>query len=571
MQVPIRFFPKFADPTRINENSDLQSETKKFEDSFSQAQRQAWQLELISQEDFGLIPKTPNPQADWGRQEADLNAATHFVGDAFVSELHSDTVSLEAQKLPLNVGESQNNTNDILLTSELTLGIDDKQHSETVNLEAPKSVLNTGEGHKVSYDTRLSSAFSESIDDEHLIKSINAKFFLTTVQANSEHAAAGSDKHANLPATNIPTTQILESPQTSLHRIIIEKNATEHISSTFAFDRLSPGRVNEDGTFSYNPDNSNAKKSMTDFLNLPIGLELISEALSGSYSIAKLGKLNDFSKISTTLPIKTRLKASASSLHYSAFLFNENGTGNYDLGRVLHSVIVAKGSRFVNLEQNSAQFVVPTTLYFSSNYNISSKHKIGNGFNTEKDVLTNDILRNTAMVKFSAIDDLNARNQNDNKFDKSISVDVSRTYKLDMSLNTWQKVFSSQINKAALENITKLQFTINPKKLGSVSVSLQLDAGSVNVSIFSSNGHVANILQTSEGKLETLLSDHGMKLASYNVSSEQNGQDKRERAPTNGRHSEIVERNGSKTAGVVQSEAKLRTSTSHNGDYDYLV
>ena len=571
MHVPIRFIPKFADPARINENSDLQSETKKFEDSFSQAQRQAWQLEHISHEDLGLIPKTPNPEADWRRQEADANAATHFLGDAFVSELHGDTVSLEAQKLPLNVGESQNNTNDILLTSELTLGIDDKQHNETVNLEAPKSVLNTGEGHKVSYDTRLSSDFSESVDDEHLIKSNNAKFFLTTAQANSEHAAAGSDTHATSPAPIIPTTQILESPQTFLHRIRKEKSAIEHTSSTFAFDRLSTGHVHEDGTFSYNPDNSNAKKSTIDFLNLPIGLELTSEALSGSYSIAKLGELYDFSKILTTLPIKTRLKASASSLQYSAFLFNENGTGNYDLGRVILSVIGAKGSRFVNSEQNSAQFVMPTTLHFSSNYNISSKHKIGNGFNTEKDALANDILRHAAMVKLSAIDDLSERNLKDNKFDKSISVDVPRTYKLDMSLNTWQKVFSSQISKAALENITKLQFTINPKKLGRVSVTLQMDAGNVNVSIFSSNGHVTNILQTSEGKLETLLSDHGMKLASYNVSSEQNGRDKRDRAPTNGRHSEIVERNGSKTAGVLQSEAKSRPSTTHNGDYDYLV
>ena len=570
MHVPIKFLPNFTDPARINENSDLQSETKKFEDSFTQAQRQTWQVEHSSDEDFSLMLKTPNPETEWVRQEADLNAATHLVGDAFVSELYSDTVSVEAKKLPVNGGESQDDANDILLTSELTLGFDDKQHSAAVNLEAPKSVLKSGEGHKVSHDTQLSSDFSESIDDEHLFKSTNAKFFLTTAQANSEHAAAGSDTDATLPSTIIPTTQILERPQTSVERIRIEKNATEYTFSTFEFDHLPLGHLHESGTFLNNPVKSGAKKSRADFLNLLRGLELTSEALSGSYSIAKLGELNDFSKITTTLPIKTRLKASASSLQYSA-LFNENGTGNYDLGRVILSVIGAKGSRFVNLEQNSAQFVMPTTLHFSSNYNISSKHKIGNGFNTDKDPLANDILRHAAMVKFSAIDDPSARNLKDNKFDKSISVDVPRTCKLDMSLNTWQKVFSSQISKAALENITKLQFTINPKKLGRVSVTLQMDAGNVNVSIFSSNGHVTNILQTSEGKLETLLSDHGMKLASYNVSSEQNGQDKRERAPTNGRQSEIVERNGSKTAGVVQSEAKSRTSTSHNGDYDYLV
>ena len=571
MHVPIKFLPNFTDPARINENSDLQSETKKFEDSFSQAQRQAWQVEHSSDQDFRLMLKTPNPETEWVRQEADLNAATHLVGDAFVSELYSDTVSVEAKKLPVDGGESQDDANDILLTSELTLGFDDKQHSATVNLEAAKSVLKSGEGHKVSHDTQLSRDFSESIDDEHLFKSTNAKFFLTTAQANSEHPAVGSDKDATLPSTIIPTTQILERPQTSVERIRIEKNATEYSFSTFEFDHLPLGHLHEDGTFLNNPVKSGAKKSRADFLNLLRGLELTSEALSGSYSIAKLGELNDFSKITTTLPIKTRLKASASSLQYSAFLFNENGTGNYDLGRLILSVIGAKGSRFVNLEQNSAQFVMPTTLHFSSKNNISPKHEIGNVFSVEKEALATDILRNAAMVKFSAIGDLNARNPNDNQFDKSISVDVPRTYKLDMSLNTWQKVLSSQISKAALENITKLQFTINPKKLGRVSVNLQMDAGNVNVSIFSSNGHVANILQTSEGKLETLLSDHGMKLASYNVSSEQNGRDKRDRAPTNGRNSEIVERNGSKTAGVLQSEAKSRPSTTHNGDYDYLV
>ena len=596
MHVPIKFLPNFTDPARINENSDLRSEAKKFADSFSQAQGQTFQLEHSSHEDFGSLLKTPNPDTkveyhivdrenklsltedaqsvlatEWVRQEAGTKAAAYLEGDTFFSELNSDRVSLDAPISPLKGSESYNEVNDISLTSGFTIGYVDKQHNETVNLEAPKSSLKSGEGYKWSHDTQLSSDFSKSIDDEHLILSSNAKFFLTTAQANSEHAAAGSDTDATLPSTIIPTTQILERPQTSVERIRIEKNATEYTSSTFEFDHLPLGHLHEDGTFLNNPVKNGAKKSRADFSNLLRGLELTSETLSGPYPLEKLGTLNELLKASITLPIKTWLKASASSLHYSMFPVNENGSENYTLGRVLQSVIGAKGSPFVNLEQNSAQFAMPTTLRFSSKNNISPKHEIGNVFSVEKEALATDILRNAAMVKFSAIGDLNARNPNDNQFDKSISVDVPRTYKLDMSLNTWQKVLSSQISKAALENITKLQFTINPKKLGRVSVNLQMDAGNVNVSIFSSNGHVANILQTSEGKLETLLSDHGMKLASYNVSSEQNGRDKRDRAPTNGRNSEIVERNGSKTAGVLQSEAKSRPSTTHNGDYDYLV
>ena len=502
MHVPIKFLPNFTDPARINENSDLRSETKKFADSFSQAQGQTFQLEHSSHEDFGSLLKTPNPDTkveyhivdrenklsltedaqsvlatEWVRQEAGTKAAAYLEGDTFFSELNSDRVSLDAPISPLKGSESYNEANDISLTCGFTIGYVDKQHNETVNLEAPKSSLKSGEGYKWSHDTQLSSDFSKSIDDEHLILSSNAKFFLTTAQANSEHAAAGSVTDATLPSTIIPTTQILERPQTSVERIRIEKNATEYTFSTFEFDHLPLGHLHEDGTFLNNPVKSGAKKSRTDFLNLLRGLELTSETLSGPYSLEKLGKLNELLKASITLPIKTRLKASASSLHYSTFPVNENGSENYTLGRVLQSVIGAKGSSFVNLEQNSAQFAMPTTLRFSSKNNISPKHEIGNVFSVEKEALATDILRNAAMVKFGAIGDLNARNPNDNQFDKSISVDVPRTYKLDMSLNTWQKVLSSQISNAALENITKLQFTLNPKKLGRVSVTLQMDAG----------------------------------------------------------------------------------------------
>ena len=60
MHVPIKFLPNFTDPARINENSDLRSETKKFADSFSQAQGQTFQLEHSSHEDFGSSLRTSN-------------------------------------------------------------------------------------------------------------------------------------------------------------------------------------------------------------------------------------------------------------------------------------------------------------------------------------------------------------------------------------------------------------------------------------------------------------------------------------------------------------------------------
>ena len=596
MHVPIKFIPNFTDPARKNENSDLRSETNKFEDNFTQAQQRALQEERSAHKEFGSSLRTSNletevdchnldrenklllndntpivPNTEWSRQGADKTAALHLEGHAFVSDINSATGSFEAPKAPLKDGENYNETNSIPLTSEFILGVADKQREETGNLKASNSLLKSGDDDKASQDTKLSSRFSESIDDAHLTLPGYVKFVSTTAHANSDYIQAGSDTQETATAEEISATQLLKRRPTSFEQIRIEKNATDNTSKTFAFDRQSFGYVYEDGIFLNNAVESGAVKSRVGFLTLLGGSDHTSEVLSGPDSITEFGMFKKLSKVSITSSLKTKLKARASSLHYSALQFNEIAPGNYDLGRVLQSVIGAKGSPFVNLDQTSAQFVIPTTLHFSSKNNISPKHEIGNVFSVEKEALATDILRNAAMVKFSAIGDLNARNPNDNQFDKSISVDVPRTYKLDMSLNTWQKVLSSQISKAALENITKLQFTINPKKLGRVSVTLQMDAGNVNVSIFSSNGHVANILQTSEGKLETLLSDHGMKLASYNVSSEQNGRDKRDRAPTNGRQSGIVERDGSKTAGGLQSESKSRTSNTHNGDYDYLV
>ena len=596
MHVPIKFLPNFTDPARKNENSDLRSETNKFEDNFTQAQQRALQEERSAHKEFGSSLRTSNLETEvdchnlgrqdklllndnaptvlnteWSRQGADKTAALHLEGHAFVSDINSATGSFEAPKAPLNDGENYNETNEIPLTSEFILGVVDKQREETGNLKAFNSHLKSGDDDEASQDTKLSSKFSESIDDAHLTLPGYVKFVSTTAHANSDYIQAGSDTQETATAEKISATQLLERRPTSFEQIRIEKNATDKTSKTFAFDRQSFGYVYEDGIFLNNAVESGAVKSRVGFLTLLGGSDHTSEVFSGPDSITEFGMFKKLSKVSITSSLKTKLKARASSLHYSALQFNEIAPGNYDLGRVLQSVIGAKGSPFVNLDQTSAQFVIPTTLHFSSKNNISPKHEIGNVFSVEKEALATDILRNAAMVKFSAIGDLNARNPNDNQFDKSISVDVPRTYKLDMSLNTWQKVLSSQISKAALENITKLQFTINPKKLGRVSVTLQMDAGNVNVSIFSSNGHVANILQTSEGKLETLLSDHGMKLASYNVSSEQNGRDKRDRAPTNGRQSGIVERDGSKTAGGLQSESKSRTSNTHNGDYDYLV
>jgi hypothetical protein len=62
-----------------------------------------------------------------------------------------------------------------------------------------------------------------------------------------------------------------------------------------------------------------------------------------------------------------------------------------------------------------------------------------------------------------------------------------------------------------------------------------------------------------------------MKLASFDVNSEQNGRGKRDRAQANGENSGMVKKSGSKSAIGMPSEVEAKAASIHNGDYDYLV
>ena len=159
MRVPIKFLTNFMDPARINENSDLRSETNKFEDNFTQAQQRAFQEERSAHKEFGSSLRTSNLETEvdchnlgrqdklllndnaptvlnteWSRQGADKTAALHLEVHAFFSDINSATGSFEAPKTPLKDGENYNETNSIPLTSEFILDVAEKQREETGNL-----------------------------------------------------------------------------------------------------------------------------------------------------------------------------------------------------------------------------------------------------------------------------------------------------------------------------------------------------------------------------------------------------------------------------------------------------
>ena len=552
MHVPIKLLSNLVDPSPTNMRGDPLREPKKFEDSF--AQEQASQGDANEQYAPPLNIPSLHTEIDYDNLDHKNTLPTN--NNAHIA-IDVEWLRQLIGKNPISALEGQ------VIVNE--------QQNETRSLQAQRFHLTGEAGPKEPNHTTLASNFTSGIDILHLTFPKNAELSPPTMQSIGDTSTPEFHSEQILPAELIPKAQLIESSLASFELIKREKNLTVETFTAFGLARQPSSYINDDGRFLNSLVIKGGAKSKVDYLNLVRGSNFTNEALSGPDSLKELGMNYELSNVSITLPLKTKLKASASSLYYSAIQLNESGSANYDLGRVLQSVLDAKGSPFVNSEQDSLQFYIPTSLHLSSKNNVQLKHEMGNASNTEEESLASDSPRNANQVKFSATSDLNAQNSNENKFDRSNLVDAPRIHKLDISLNTWQKIFNSQISKAAFENITKLQFSINPKKLGRVSVTLQMDAGTVNVSIVSSNGHVANILQTSEGKLETLLSDHGMKLASFNVNSEHNGREKRDRAQTKESKSEIVDRDGSKMTIGLQSEVTSKAPSAHNGDYDYLV
>ena len=552
MHVPIKLLSNLVDPSPTNMRGDPLREPKKFEDSF--AQEQASQGD--ANEQYAPPLNTPSLHTEIDYHNLDHKNKLPTNNNAHIA-IDVEWLRQLTGKNPISALEGQ------VIVNE--------QQNETRSLQAQRLYLTGEAGPKEPNHTTLAGNFTSGIDILHLTFPKNAELSPPTMQSIGDTGTPEFHSEQILPAELIPKAQLIESSLASFELIKREKNLTVETFTAFGLARQPSSYINDDGRFLNSLVIKGGARSKVDYLNLVRSSNFTNEALSGTDSLKALGMNYELSNVSNNLPLKTKLKASASSLYYSAIQLNESGSANYDLGRVLQSVLDAKGSPFVNSEHNSLQFYIPTSLHLSSKNNIQPKHEMGNASNTEEEFLASDSPRNANQVKFSATSDLNAQNSNENKFDRSNLVDAPRIHKLDISLNTWQKIFNSQISKAAFENITKLQFSINPKKLGRVSVTLQMDAGTVNVSIVSSNGHVANILQTSEGKLETLLSDHGMKLASFNVNSEHNGREKRDRAQTKESKSEIVDRDGSKTTIGLQSEVTSKAPSAHNGDYDYLV
>ena len=158
----------------------------------------------------------------------------------------------------------------------------------------------------------------------------------------------------------------------------------------------------------------------------------------------------------------------------------------------------------------------------------------------------------------------------DKKSDQLLPLQTGNDVKLDLSSTNWRSMFNSHIINGALKNLSQIKFILSPQRLGKIVVHLKVDVNDVSVALQSSNGNVAGMLQNAEGKLDTLLSDHGMKLASFSVNSEQHRNEKRNKEHV---HKETsVDVNHDEASVQMTQDVRIdKRLRGHTGDYDYVV
>ena len=561
MHVPIKFISNPSDLTQTNEPSDLSRDPKKFEDSFLLAQCRTSPSDSEINEEIHSLLKFANLHSEVNVYHFDIDKKPPPINDVYNIN-HLELLGQVAEK-------------SVTFDNEVH-GIAGVQFSETFSLETKTPLLKGREGQNENSDITLSSDLVIGVDPSHLILSENATFSYTTTQTSSDYSTIKPYSDNTLLSVPIPTTKLVESSSNIFEKNSIENKITNNPFIKVGFARYAANDISEKGNFfnklvPSNPLKSNGIQSFANILNILSVSGQNSEKFYAQGPNATSSWYDVSETFSTNLTLKTNLKLSVSNLTYSIVKPDSDIPATNDLNNVLQSMTFSTSNSLAKSKRSSVQFGNSTTFKLTSKNEIQFKNIMDNFTNSENEYLRSDSSRHDDVTKLSNFSSLEAQVKGDDKINKTISVDSPRAHKLDMSLSNWMKVLNSQISKGALENITKLEFAINPKKLGRISVSLQMDAGNVNVSILSSNGHVANILQTSEGKLETFLSDHGMKLASYNVNSDQNGRERRDREPTNGRKGGMVEGDGPEATSDLTNEIKSNVTNTHNGDYDYLV
>lgn len=147
----------------------------------------------------------------------------------------------------------------------------------------------------------------------------------------------------------------------------------------------------------------------------------------------------------------------------------------------------------------------------------------------------------------------------------------SAILRVDMLKKNWDNQIVTKIVSSIKNNVSSIDLILHPKKLGEVAIQISNTENSVAIKLATENLTVANLFQTTENKLDALLSQNGMKLAEFTVGYDNQNRDNRNTQQFNkAQHvAQVRKRSERPTASGMHGESvKL---SRHIGDYDYLV
>ncbi len=126
---------------------------------------------------------------------------------------------------------------------------------------------------------------------------------------------------------------------------------------------------------------------------------------------------------------------------------------------------------------------------------------------------------------------------------------IKNTEVLDFAKENWNEKLVNSIKEAIRKGSNRIDFSIEPKRLGKLSITLVIDGGSADIIINASNSSVAQMLGESQIQLQKMLAESGMYLGNFQAkgngsfSNGSNGKEERSDKNSNQRVDLVEESN----------------------------
>ena len=152
-----------------------------------------------------------------------------------------------------------------------------------------------------------------------------------------------------------------------------------------------------------------------------------------------------------------------------------------------------------------------------NNNSLSINNQLSEGFNQSKfngNKLNNNQILNVQQSIQVNNSGSNFYQQNDSSFSNSSYNSVLENFidNLDLSQKGWTAKLASRIEKALQNGGEEIEFSLKPKNLGMLKVSVKLKNGIGNVKIFTENSFVTSALNQNENYLQKLFNEQGINL-----------------------------------------------------------